>query len=432
MTPRRAHRTASTTHRLRTARAVLGAACLLAACAGTAQAQSSPYYVAGSLTYSHDSNLLRLTDGSLAPADYSKADSVLSTALLAGLDQNFGRQRAFGNVTLRSNRYSSNTLYNNDSYAFSGGLDWSTAERLSGQVSANASRNLSSFNLQEIGLLSAKNQESSQGFDAMLRVGLVTEYSIEASGGHREIKNSLDDARVQARNYTQDTASLGLRWRPSPDTVVGVGVRSTHGRYPKFRPVSATEFESDRFKRNDVDLSFWHRPSGASSVDLRLSTGKTTYDLATQRNFSGLTGSLGWNWRVSSKVNLTTRLSHDTGQDSYAVTTFFGTPGTADYSRVNTALRIKADYELAPKVALNMAVAQSNRDIVRSLDDIFGPREATGRERYTTVSLGARWAPHRSVQVGCDAGQETRKGTGALGSDLSANTYNCFAQFTLQ
>jgi hypothetical protein len=428
MTPRRAHRTASTTHRLRTARAVLGAACLLAACAGTAQAQSSPYYVAGSLTYSHDSNLLRLTDGSLAPADYSKADSVLSTALLAGLDQNFGRQRAFGNVTLRSNRYSSNTLYNNDSYAFSGGLDWSTAERLSGQVSANASRNLSSFNLQEIGLLSKKNEESSQGLDTTVRLGLVTEYSIEASGGHREIKNSLDDDRVQARNYTQNNASLGLRWRPSPDTVVGLGMRATQGRYPKFRRTSATEFEADRFKRNDVDLSLWHRPSGASSVDLRLSTGKTTYDLATQRDFSGLTGSLGWNWQASSKVSLSTRLSHETGQDSY----FFSATGTADYSRVNTALRIKADYALSSKVALNLALASSNRDIVRTLDIPSGPREATGRERYTTVSLGARWVPHRSVQLGCDAGQETRKGTGALGSDLSANTYNCFAQFTLQ
>ena len=429
MTTRCAYRTTCTT---RTARTVLGTAALLAACSGEALAQSSPYYVGGAVTYSHDSNLLRLTSGAAAPADYSKADSVLSTALLAGMDQSFGRQRAFGNFTVRSNRYSSNSLYNNDSYAVSAGLDWSTAERLSGQVSANASRNLSSFNLQEIGLLSKKNQESSQGLDATVRVGLVTEYSIEASGGHRAIKNSLDDARVQARNFTQDTASLGLRWRPSPDTIVGLGLRGTQGRYPKFRAVSATEFEADRFKRQDVDLSFWHRPSGVSTLDLRLSTGKTTYDLATQRNFSGLTGSLGWNWQASSKVSLSTRLSHDTGQDSYAVTTFFNQPGTADYSRVNTALRIKADYALSAKVGMNMAVAVSNRDIVRTLDDFFGPRDATGHERYTTVSLGARWLPHRSVQVGCDAGQETRKGSGALGSDLSANTYSCFAQFTLQ
>jgi len=422
----------TTRHAAHAACRLVSAAALALMCSSAAQAQSSPYYVGGAVTYFHDSNLLRLADGVVAPGDYSKADNVLSTALLAGLDQSFGRQRAFGNLTLRSNRYSHNALYNNESYAVSGGLDWSTADRLSGQVSANASRNLSSFNLQEIGLLSEKNQESSQGVDATVRVGLVTEYSIEASGGHREIKNSLDDARVQARNYTQDNASLGLRWRPSPDTVVGLGVRATQGRYPRFRVVSATEYEADRFKRQEVDLSFWHRPSGASSVDLRLSTGKTTYDLATQRDFSGLTGSVGWNWVVSSKVTLATRLSHETGQDSYAVTTFFGMPGTADYSRVNTSLRIKADYAVSAKVGLSLALSTSDRDIVRTLDDLFGPREATGRERYDTVSLGARWVPHRSVQVGCDVGQDQRRGSGALGTDLSASTYSCFAQFTLQ
>lgn len=422
----------TTRHAPHAARSLASAAALALMCSSTAFAQSSPYYVGGAVTYLHDSNLLRLADGAVAPVDYSKADSVLSTALLAGLDQSFGRQRAFGNLTLRSNRYSSNSLYNNESYAVSGGLDWSTAERLSGQVSASASRNLSSFNLQEIGLLSQKNQESSQGLETTVRVGLVTEYSLEASAGHREIKNSLDDARVQARNYTQDNLSLGMRWRPSPDTVVGLGVRATQGRYPRFRAISATEYEADRFKRQEVDLSFWHRPSGASSVDLRLSTGKTTYDLATQRDFSGLTGSLGWNWVVSSKVTLSTRLSHETGQDSYAVTTFFGTPGTADYSRVNTALRIKADYAVSAKVGLSLALSTSDRDIVRTLDDVFGPREATGRERYDTVSLGARWVPMRSVQVGCDVAQDKRRGSGALGTDLSASTYSCFAQFTLQ
>ena len=405
---------------------------VLIASSGAALAQSSPYYIGGALTYSHDSNLLRLSNGTNSPIGYSKADSVVSAGLLAGLDQNFGRQRAFGNLTLRSNRYGRNTTYNNDSYAVTAGLDWSTAERLSGQVSANASRNLSSFNLQEIGTLSVKNQESSQGLDATVRLGLVTEYSLEASGSHRKIENSLDDDRVQARNYRQDNASLGLRWKPSSDTIFGVGVRATQGRYPRFRVVTVNLYEADRFKREEVDLSFWHRASGASSLDLRLSSGKTTYDLATQRDFSGLTGSLSWNWLASGRLNLLTRLSHETGQDSYAVTTFFNQAGTADYSRVNTSLRVKADYSLTAKVALNSAVSVSDREIVRSLDDIFGPREASGRERYVNMSLGARWVPQRSVQVGCDVGRETRKGSGELGSDLSANTYSCFAQFTLQ
>ena len=398
--------------------------------ASAALAQSSPYYVGGALTYSHDSNLLRLSDGQVAPAGYSKADSTVSTALLAGLDQSFGRQRAYGTLTLRSNRFSNNTIYNNQSYAVSAGLDWSTVERISGVVTANASRNLSTFDLQEIGLLANKNQESSHGLETTVRMGLVTEYSLEATIGTRQVKNSLDDSRIQARNNTQDNASLGLRWLPSSETRVGLAVRATHGRYPDF-PVSATELKTDRFKRQDVDLTFWHRPSGRSSFDLRLSAGKTKYDLATQRDFDGLTGALAWNWQATGKVNINTRLSHDTGQDSYAYT-FVNQPATTELSRVMTAIIVQTDYNVTAKVSLKASVSYADRDLVRTLPSIFGPFESKGNEKSTTFLVGARWVPYPYVQVGCDLRQETRRGTGALGADLAAATYNCFGQLTLQ
>ena len=432
MTFRRAHSaTRSTATRRATARTVLGTAALLAAGSGPAMAQSSPYYIGGAVTYAHDSNLLRLPDGQLAPANYSKADSTLSTALLAGMDQRFGRQRAYGTLSLRSNRLSSNTVYNNDSYALNAGLDWSTIERISGLLSVNASRSLSTFDMQEVGLLVNKNQESAEGFEATIRVGLVTEYSLEATAGTRQTKNSLQDPRIQARNFKQDNISVGLRWLPSDVTRLGLSVRATVGRYPKFRAVSATEFEADRFKRQDVDLTLWHRLSGFNSFEMRLSTGKTRYDLATQRDFTGLTGSLAWNWAATGKTNINLRLSHDTGQDSTAYT-FINMAATSDLSRVSDSLLLQADYAMTAKVALKASLAYFDRDLVRTLPSIFGPFESSGTEKSTTLSFGARWAPYPTVQLGCDLRHETRRGTGALGSDLGASTYSCFGQVTLQ
>ena len=414
------------------ARIALGAPALWLLLAAAAQAQSSPWFVAGMVNLGHESNLLRLAKGQEAPAGYSKADRLTSTALLAGLDQTISRQRVFGNIALRDNRFADNRLYNNQGYTATLGLDWATAERLSGSLSGSASRNLSSFNLQEIGLLPEKNLESVQAFDATLRLGLVTRYSLEAGLGTQRVKNSLDSAAVQARNYQQDSGSLGLRWRPGAATSLGLALRSTKGRYPKFRLGTDGQYEADRFKRRDVDLTATLEPSGASKFDLRLSSGKTEYDLATQRNYSGLTGTLGWGWQLSGKLAMSTRLTRETGQDSYAVTTFFGQPGTTDYSRLTDSLRVKADYTVSPKLAFSLAWVWADRDLARTQPSLFSTVQAEGRDRVQVLALGARWTPQRSLALGCDLSNEKRRGSGELGSDLSAQSFGCFGQFTLQ
>ncbi len=415
----------------RAAAACVALAALTALLAGSAMAETSPWYVGASISLRQEDNLLRLADGQTAPAGFSKSDRITSTSLLAGLDQPIGRQRLTGNAVLRDNRHADNGLYDNQGYSATLGLDWSTVQRLSGTLVASASRNLSSFNLQEIGLLPQKNLESVQTLDAVARLGLVTRYSVELAAGTRRVKNSLDSPAVQARDYSQDMASLGLRWRPSGASSFGLALRGTQGRYPRFRLGSAG-YEADRFDRRDIDFSATLQPTGASSLDARLSWGRTAYDLATQRSFSGVTGSLGWVWVPTGKIRLDTRLLRDTGQESYAVTTIFGTPGANDYSRIGTTLRMRADYELTAKVSFNLILSWADRELVRTQPGFLGSRPASGRERYTTMALGVRWVPHRSTTLGCDIGNERRDGSGELGSDLQARQFGCFAQFLLQ
>lgn len=404
-------------------------ACGLLAAPAAAQ-ENNPYYIGLSQTFTHDTNLLRLTTRQAAPTGFSKSDTTSTTALIAGIDQPFGRQRFYGNVSLRANRFDQNKVYDNDGYTLSAGLDFSTIERVSGSVYASANRGLSRFNTEEIGLLTEKNVESVETVGATVRVGVVTEYTIELSANHRRVDNSLDDDFVRARNFRQDTASVGLRWRPSPDLSVGLALRGSKGTYPEFRRTT-TGYEADRFDRQDVDLSVTLRPSGVSRLDLRLSEGKTEYDLATQRNFSGLTGSLSWRWQASGKLALFTTYTRDTGQDSYA-TSFFNAPATADYSRTSDRISVKAEWAFSAKVAFDAGVSHIDRTLVRTIDNPFFPVDATGRTKSTLLSLGGRWAPVRWAQVGCSIDNERRSGSGQLGSDLRAERYSCYGQFTLQ
>jgi hypothetical protein len=408
----------------------LAAAALLAA--GPALGQTSPWTVGLAQTVSHDDNLLRLANGQPAPEGFARSDTVSSTALLAGLDQPFGRQRFTANLALRDNRFDRNSLYDNRSHTLAAGLDWSTVERVSGALSASVNRGLSGLNATEVGLLREKNLERTGAAGAVLRVGLETEWSAEASIGARRVDNSLELRALQSREFRQDSGAVGLRWRPRAGSSFGLALRQARGRYPKYLELADGSFQADRFSSDDVDLTASVVPSGASRIELRLSSGRTRYDLNEQRNFDGFTGNLAWNWAATGKTRFVFSFTRDRGQDSYA-TTAFNTPGSADYSRVTSALRARVDHDPGAKITTYLTLTYLEREIVRTVTlGPFALPPASGRERSGVAALGLRWLPTRAVALGCEAGHEDRRGSGDLGSGMRTSNIACFGQVTLQ
>ena len=142
---------------------------------GAAVAQTSPWYIGASQTFTQESNLYRLADGAATPDGVSKADLISSTALLAGLDQPLGRQRVYGSATLRSSKFRDNKDLDNEGYALRAGLDWETVNRLSGTLEASAERSLARFNTDtELGVQTRRNIEDQTRLLAEARVGVVT------------------------------------------------------------------------------------------------------------------------------------------------------------------------------------------------------------------------------------------------------------------
>lgn len=415
---------------------------LLAVAAGLvaapAAAQSSPYYVAGSLALTHDANLLRLAGDQTPGADESRSDVITSTALVGGINQGIGRQRVYGSLTLRDNRFQHNGKYDNQSYNGSLGLDWSTVERVSGTLSLSAARALSTFNAEGVGLLSQKNLETTQAANAVVRVGVVTAYSVELGAGQRRVRNSLDDDRVKARDFDQDSASIGLAWRPGGAFSLSAALRELRGEYPNFRSDGAGGFESDRFKQQQIELISTWQPTGASGLDLRLNFGDTKYVDNDQRNFNSVNGSLGWLWQATGKLRLNTRYTHDKGQDAYPSSVpFFFTriPVTLFDSRSIDTWRVQADFDASAKVALSSSVQVARRKLSRDTVTVVTPTslgDSSGSDTTTLFSLGVRWAPWRTTLFGCDASSERRKASGELSADLKGAVLACYGQLTLQ
>jgi hypothetical protein len=384
-------------------------------CSATAWAETSPYVLGASETISHDSNVVRLPDGAAQPASlYAITDWVASTALLGGIDQPFGRQRVYGNVSVRNNHYRYNSVYSNLSYGLAGALDWSTVERVSGTVSLSSNRNLASFDRRNSNTPNiAKNIEQTNQFDATARVGVVTDLTFEGGYTHQgqhfsEVGDRLD----------QNVVSLGLHYRIGGELGLGAGLRLTSGRYPD---------RNDSIKGRNLDLSANWIPSPISNLTARLSLGKTDHSAVTALNFSGATGTLAWNWKPTGKLTFNTQMSRATGNES-SFATGASTPTTAqaDNSRLTSTLGLNANYEATAKILLNTGYSRSLRKLTDST-----PTSAA--DRLSRWQIGARYLPTRTTELSCNVSRDSRRADpSTLTYSYSANTVSCAAQISVQ
>ena len=395
---------------------------LTALCVQPASAETSPYYVGIAQTFSHETNLLRLRDGQPPAPGFTESDTISSTALVAGIDQRFGRQRVNGSATLRSNRYSNNKQFNGQSYNTTLALDWETIERLNGSVSVSADRAQRADLRDRAGLLVAGgNNESRTRLASSINVGLAGPLGLEATVSSTNVKYSNTATDYAA--YREDSLSAGVRYRLGGSTSVSLGLRQTRTEYPNLL-ISQSDPRDER-TRNDVDIGLVWVPSGASRLDARFSQGKTTHEQLDVRDFSGSSGALTWLWAPSGKLRLNMRLARDIGQSSQFIT------NAGAYAQTTDSLRLAADYELTGKITLSASAAAYKRNLERSGQLVV---TQAGADTTSIFSIGARWAILRSLTLGCQTAYDKRGVSSniALNEPYSASSVSCFGQMVLQ
>lgn len=379
--------------------------------AGAAQAQSTPYYIGVSQTFTHESNIYR-------SASNEKSDTVSTTALFGGIDQAIGRQRIYGNATVSANRFLDNGGLNNTGYSLKAGLDWSTIERVSGNVELNTNQSLARY---DTGGSTDKNELRDLQFSSVVRVGVVTRLTAEAGYTYRKVDYSLKP--YDSRNFNQNAVSLGLRYRFSGALTGGVAARFTHGEYPRQSPV-------DKYDRRDIDFTGTWTPTGNSSVSGRVSLSDSSHSLASGADFTGVTGQLTWDWRATGKLRLISTVARDTGEE-YSLENALADPILLTNSRVTTSVGVRAVYEVTSKITADAGVRYAHR----SLDRRATGGAVSGSDNTTILTAGLRWMPLRSVTVGCNVSRESRNASlraSSLTTAYDYNSFGCYGQLALQ
>jgi hypothetical protein len=384
---------------------------------GAAVAQTTaerPWYVGLTQDFTYQSNVLGSSTDEVN-------DTISTTTLRGGINQLFGRQRLYANGALNHQRYQDLSERNNNGYNVGLGVDWSTIERLSGKLALTSQRRQADFNVGGIVPVSISNIERSDDLSFRARLGVVTLLAFDAGVGHRRVSFSAPE--YASREYEQDNANLGIVYRPSGILSLSAGVSGAETRY---RAPAPGDTVRDRNKRSDVYLGANWVPTGASTVNARVSVGKQEYDRATAADFEGVTGSLSWAWRPTGRLALNTTLSRESGQESGFLRLEEGALTSAtDFAHVTNRIGLSAQYELTGKIMLSGGAAYAKRYLV---DGVTG---APGRDNTTSLSLGARWAATRTLAFGCDVSRESRSATGAGSSDYDNDRFGCFGSVTL-
>ncbi|WP_146219421.1 hypothetical protein [Sphaerotilus hippei] len=385
----------------------------LLACSVSAQAETSPYYIGASQSFTSDSNVRRAATGN------ESSDVISATGLRAGLDQPLGRQRLFANLSVDSNRYNKTSELNHTSYAVGAGLDWETVERLSGKLSLDSRQSLYRDTSQVLVRRSLVRSDTA-GFEA--RLGTVTLWSFDAGLSAGRVRYSDDIYR--ASNLSQHTFSAGARYQPSPDWNVRLGVRRTDGKYP-----DATV--QDDFSRNDFDVTTRLQLSGASVVDARLSRTSEKHSIATKTDVNGFTGSLGWTWQASGKSSLGVVLSRDSSVGSYD-TTAVASASDANTTLTNS-LAVRGTWQATAKIRLNATLGYAQRTLDGNLI-ATGARITDAKDSFRRAGLSLDYALLRNVDLGCALNWEERSVQEQITQTYAYNakTFGCFGQIYLR
>ena len=269
------------TRQRRPALQAAGLICLCLAARG-AHAEPTAFRLGAGVAYDSDDNVFR------APAGQEVADRYTTLSVFGGVDEIEARQRVQGK--LKVSRILFQDRQDLDHTGGDGLLRWTgeSAGPLSWDLGYVGRRGLTSYATVVDPQQRVPNVETSQQASAGFQLGMQAQWVAGLNLSHRRIDETA--AEFKTDELRLNSAGVNVLWNPLGPLSVSVGPRFSHGRYPLAREVGVGVFQADEFDRGDLDVGIKWVPSGASTLNARLSLTRQTFDVFDDRDFEGATG----------------------------------------------------------------------------------------------------------------------------------------------
>jgi TonB dependent receptor len=352
------------------------------------QAQDVVVYHA-SAGMSQDDNFLR------GPADTAVTEEIYTQSVGVRIAMPYslqGFQLDVGLASFRQKRFSSFD-YVSKNYAAS--WLWSYTPRLRGTLSTSRTESLNST--------SESVNPGVRNRNVNINTNLTAEYELGGAlhllGGYTNSESINEQALIAQSDNRSNSYNTGLRYSLVSGSSVGYSLQRDFGS------------STSGYVQTTHSLNGAWKPSGNTSVTVRVAYSDQHFDVTPERDSSGISGSASMVWRLTDKTTLTTGWQR--AQTAGSI-----------YNRTNS-LSVAPAWQVNAKnsVAASYRYALRSYQVI-SLTDIADQRQEVLRD----ISVSYSWQPRPFAKV-LTSYTHSMRTSGIVGQDYAARVASLSAQF---
>lgn len=371
------------------------------------------YSVSGGLY--HDSNLFRLSDtvnpqAVLGTTD--KSDTVARIGLGLKADLPVSRQRLLLDAKVDDYKYDRFGFLDHAEYRAGATWQWQVTSLWSGDVGYNRQRYLAS-----LAELQSRTKDLITVDHAFANAGYLLTPRWRARGGLDRYEYSHGDVTLNTLENRTNSATAGLDYLTPGGNSVGGQVKYTNGQYPNRQLVAGSLVDNEYNETETSAVTHWV-VTGKSTLDARLGYTNRTHKQVPQRNFSGATGRLSYDWTPGAK----TLLNFSAWRELRAVEEI-----AASYV-LSKGISFGPNWAPTPKLVFQARLLRETRDY--DGDPGFALAGAPKREDvFRGARLSAGYTPRRNIELAI-AVEKGERDSNIVGRDYDYNTVSANAKLS--
>jgi exopolysaccharide biosynthesis operon protein EpsL len=333
----------------------------------------------------HDSNLFRRSGLLLSP----QSETIGTGYIGLRFDKPYGQQRFQLDATATAYRYDKFSYLDFDGFDYRAAWLWHLGPRVSGSLRASRTQTPTQFQ-DQTGFQRNTRTSENYGFD--VDGWIVGGWHVLAGLAHSSSKGE-NTALQNQPNYRQDNLDAGVRYLFRSGSDVAVLWRRNEGDQDDQFVNNVVVPSTDDYTQDDSEIRGTWIVSAKSTLTGRVTYLDRRYDRAPLRDFSGTAGDIGYQWRLTDKVNL--RLS--------------ATRNIAPFQSLSSTYRTSNTFSLAPtwqataKTSVSVGLRRAYDDYPTAVAGVPDREDTTDH-----ASLSADWTPLRSLSISASVFREKR------------------------
>jgi exopolysaccharide biosynthesis operon protein EpsL len=339
----------------------------------------------------HDSNLFRVSGASAS----AQSETISTGYVGLRFDKPYAQQRFQLDATMTTYRYDRFSYLDFNAFDYRAAWLWHVTPRVSGSLRASRNQRPTQFQ-EQTGFQSNVRTLENYGFDVD---GLISGgWHVVAGIGRASFRG--EGAVVQNEpNYRQNNVEAGIRYLFKTGSDVSVVRRRIQGDQDDRLVNNVVVPGTEDYRQDDNELRGMWIVSAKSTLTGRVTYLDRHYDQAPQRDFSGTTGDIGYNWRP------TNRLSFHLTAARYIAPW----QGLGSTYRTREVLSLMPAWKATAKTTVSAGLRRTYDDYPSAVAGLPDREDTTDH-----AVLGVEWNPQRSLSINASVLRQVRSSSDPL------------------